>query len=167
MGRRISEKEFIRAYDELADGIFRFCAFQVRDRERARELMQDAFMRTWVYIEGGNEVENLKAFLYKTARNLAINEAVRSKARSLEELQENAGYDPADETEETPESAAEASILLGHLSSLPEESQELITLRYMNGLPVKEVAEILGITPNAASVRIHRALEELRTRMHA
>lgn len=167
MGRRISEKEFIRAYDELADDIFRFCAFQVRDRERARELMQDAFMRTWVYIEGGNEIDNLKAFLYKTARNLSINEAVRSKTRSLEELQENVGYDPADEDSSTPEDAAEISILLRHLSALPEDAQEVLTLRYMNGLAVKEIGEILGAAPNTISVRIHRALEELRKRMHA
>ncbi|HWH16440.1 MAG TPA: RNA polymerase sigma factor [Candidatus Paceibacterota bacterium] len=167
MGRRISENEFIRAYDELADDIFRFCAFQVRDRERARELMQDAFMRTWMYLEAGNEIENLKAFLYKTARNLSINEAVRSKARSLEELQENVGYDPADEESSTPQDAAEASILLQHLSALSEDAQEVLTLRYMNGLAVKEIGEILGAAPNTISVRIHRALEELRKRMHA
>ena len=167
MGRRISENEFIRAYDEHADGIFRFCAFQVRDRERAKELMQDAFTRTWVYIEAGNEIDNLKAFLYKTARNLSINESVRSKALSIEELQEQAGYDPEDEDARTPEDAAEAALLLSHLSALSSDAQELLTLRYMNGLPVKEIADIVGATPNAISVRIHRAIEELKQRMHA
>lgn len=165
MGSKISENAFIRAYDELADDIFRFCAFQVKDRERARELMQDTFMRTWIYIENGNEVENLKAFLYKTARNLSINEAIRSKARSLDELQESVGYDPMDETADTPEDAAEASLLLRYLGELDETSQEVLTLRYMNGLAVKEIGEILGVAPNTVSVRIHRAIQELRKRM--
>ena len=124
-------------------------------------------MRTWVYIEEGNEIDNLKAFLYKTARNLSINEAVRSKTRSLEELQDTVGYDPADEEASTPQDAAEVSILMKHLETLPEEAQEVLTLRYMNGLAVKEIGEILGAAPNTISVRIHRALEELRKRMHA
>lgn len=164
---RISEKAFIRAYDELADDIFRFCAFQVKDRERARDLMQDTFTRTWAYIAAGNTVDALKPFLYKTARNLAINESVRSKTLSLEELQEAGGYDPEDVHEESPERLAEAAILMRHVGSLDPAFQEVLTLRYMNGLAVKEIGEILGQAPGTVSVRIHRALEELKRRMHA
>lgn len=163
---RISEKAFIRAYDELADDIFRFCAFQVKDRERARDLMQDTFTRTWAYIANGNTVDALKPFLYKTARNLAINESVRSKALSLEELQEAGGYDPEDMHEASPERQAEAAILMQHVGSLDHAFQEVLTLRYMNGLAVKEIGEILGQAPGTVSVRIHRALEELKKRMH-
>lgn len=162
-----TEQDFIRAYDELADELFRFCAFQVKDRERAKDLMQDAFMRTWTYLEAGNEVQNLRAFLYKTARNLSINESVRSKALSLEELHEASGYDPEDTAIQSPADAAEAAILLGHVSDLDPPMREALTLRYLNGLAVKEIGEILGEAPNTVSVRIHRALEELRKRMHA
>ena len=164
---KISEKAFIRAYDEYADEIFRFCAFTVKDRERARDLMQDTFTRTWAYVSAGNEIENLRAFLYKTARNLSINESVRSKPLSLEALQEAGGYDPEDTHQRSPEEDAEAAVLLRHLGALDPEVQELLTLRYMNGLAVKEIGEILGLAPNTVSVRIHRAIEELRKRMHA
>lgn len=164
---RISEKAFIRAYDELADDIFRFCAFRLYDRERARDVMQDTFTRTWTYIVAGNDIENLRAFLYKTARNLCTNEFVRSKAYSLDEMQEVAGYDPEDEVSETPEDIAEANVLMRHLSELDPPAQEVLTLRYMNGLAVKEIGEILGEAPNTISVRIHRAIEELKKRMHA
>ena len=167
MGSRISEKAFVKAYDEHADGIFRFCAFYVRDRERARDLMQDAFMRTWAYIAAGNEIENLKAFLYKTARNLSINESVRSRSLSLEELQENAGFDPEDSHEASPADTAEAALLLKHLEELDEAFREVLTLRYMNGLAVTEIGAILGLTPNTVSVRIHRGIQELKKRMHA
>ena len=164
---KVTEKAFIRAYDELADDIFRFCAFRLYDRERARDVMQDTFTRTWVYIGAGNEIDNLKAFLYKTARNLCTNEMVRSSAFSLDEMQEVSGYDPEDQVSETPEDVAEASVLMMHLAELDPASQEVLTLRYMNGLAVKEIGEILGAAPNTVSVRIHRAIEELRKRMHA
>lgn len=164
---KVTEQAFIKAYDEHADAIFRFCMFQIHDRDRARDLMQDTFTRTWVYIQNGNEIENLKAFLYKTARNLSINEAVRSKALSLDELQELGGYDPKDEQQETPERLAEARLLTEHLGSLDPSMQEVLTLRYLNGFAVREIGEILGEAPNTISVRIHRAIQELKKRMHA
>lgn len=163
---RISEESFIKAYDQYAEEIFRFCAFRVGDREKARDLMQDAFTRTWAYIAGGNKIENLRAFLYKTARNLSTNEMVRSKALSLEELHDASGYDPEDRESDSPENAAEASMLMRHLNELEPAVREVLTLRYMNGLAVREIGEILGEAPNTISVRIHRALEELRKRMH-
>ena len=164
---KISEKAFIEAYDTLADDIFRFCAFRLYDREKAKDVMQDTFTRTWVYVQAGNEIDNLKAFLYKTARNLCVNEAVRSTSYSLDEMQEVAGFDPADQVSETPEDIAEASALMKHVAELDPNDQEVLTLRYMNGLAVAEIGEILGLAPNTVSVRIHRAIKELKKRMHA
>lgn len=164
---KITEKAFIKAYDEYADDIFRFCAFRLYDRERAKDVMQDTFTRTWAYIIAGNEIENLRAFLYKTARNLCVNEMTRSTAFSLDEMQEVAGFEPEDTSLDSPLDAAEAAMLTRHIASLDEASQEVITLRYMNGLAVNEIGEILGQAPNTISVRIHRALKELKERMHA
>jgi len=163
---KITEAAFIKAYDEYADEIFRFCAFRVYDRERARDVMQDTFTRTWAYVIAGNEIENLRAFLYKTARNLCVNELVRGKTFSLDEMQEVAGFDPEDDQLDTPERSTEAALLMQHITTLDEASQEVITLRYMNGLAVNEIGEILGEAPNTISVRIHRALQELKKRMH-
>jgi len=163
---KITEAAFIKAYDEYADEIFRFCAFRVYDRERARDVMQDTFTRTWAYVIAGNEIENLRAFLYKTARNLCVNELVRGKTFSLDEMQEVAGFDPEDDQLDTPERSTEAALLMQHITTLDEASQEVITLRYMNGLAVNEIGEILGEAPNTNSVRIHRALQELKKRMH-
>ena len=163
---KVTEKAFIKAYDDFADDIFRFCVFRLYDRERAKDVMQDTFTRTWVYIQAGNQIQHLRAFLYKTARNLCVNEMVRSTAFSLDEMQEVAGYDPQDQVSETAEDIAEASVLMKHLAELDPSFQEVLTLRYINGLAVKEIGEILGQPPNTISVRIHRAVEELRKKMH-
>jgi len=163
---KITEKAFIKAYDEYADEIFRFCAFKLYDREKAQDVMQDSFMRTWAYVTAGNEIENLRAFLYKTARNLCVNEMVRGKTYSLDEMQEVTGFDPEETNIETPEDAAEASVLMQNIAVLDDTFQEVLTLRYMNGLAVNEIGEILGEAPNTVSVRIHRAIQELKKRMH-
>ena len=47
------QKEFEKAYDLYADAIFRHCYLRVSDRELAKDLMQEAFMKTWEYLASG------------------------------------------------------------------------------------------------------------------
>ena len=165
MRRKIDEQAFIAAYDEYAEAIFRYCYFRIYDRERARELMQETFTKAWEYLQKGNEIENLRAFLYKVAHNVCVNEAIRSKPYSLEEMQEKIGYDPADEDMSSPERDAETALLMTRLGELRPKDREVLTLRYLNGLPVTEIAEASGEAPNTVTVRIRRALDELRKKM--
>jgi RNA polymerase sigma-70 factor (ECF subfamily) len=51
------------------------------------------------------------------------------------------------------------------LLSLPEDDQELLRLWAWEQLPPREIAQVLGITANAASIRLHRATKKLRERM--
>lgn len=164
--RKPSERAFTKAYDDYADEIFRFAVFQTGDRDKALDILQDTFTRTWAYLQAGNEIGNLRAFLYKTARNLSINDAARSKAYSLEEMQDMSGFDPEDKEGDSPETLAEHAVLLSRMSELEPQVQELLTLRYMNGLAVREIGEILGLAPNTVSVRIHRAVQDLKKKMH-
>src|SRR3989344_6105879 len=89
-------EEFLRAYDKYADAIFRHCYFRLSDRELAQDTAQETFTRTWKYIADGGDVKNIRAFLYREAHNLIIDEWKRKKAVSLEELAEN-GFDPKEE----------------------------------------------------------------------
>lgn len=164
--RKIDENAFIAAYDEYAEPIFRYCYFKVYDRDRAKDLMQETFTRTWEYLRKGKHIDDLRAFLYRTAHNVCVNEAVRKKAFSLDEMREATGFDPRTE-ERSPEADAEVALLLGRLQELREQDRELLTLRYLNGLDVKEIAAALGEAPNTVSVRIRRALDELRRQMGA
>lgn len=165
MRRKIDEETFIAAYDEYAEAIFRYCYFQVRDRERAKELMQETFTKAWEYLQSGKEIDTVRPFLYRVAHNISVNEVTRRKAYSLEEMQEKAGYDPTDEDSSSPERDAEITLLMERMNELRPKEQEVLTLRYLNGLPVSEIAEATGEPPNTVSVRIRRALEELRKKM--
>ena len=165
MKRRIDEAAFIAAYDEYADAIFRFCYYKVQDRERAKDLMQETFTRAWVYLSEGKEIENLRAFLYKVARNLSVNELVRSKPLSMDELAEG-GFDPKDTASRSPEENSEVAELLRVIETLDPHDSELLIMRYVDDMPVKEIAGVLEIAPNTVSVRIHRALDRLRSALH-
>ncbi len=165
MRRKIDEQAFVAAYDEYAEAIFRYCYFRVNDREKAKELMQETFAKAWEYLQKGKEIDNVRAFLYRVAHNASVNEVTRRKPYSLDEMQERIGYDPVDEVSVSPEQDAEITLLLARLEELRPRDREVLTLRYLNGLPISEIAEAMGEPPNTVSVRVRRALEELRKKM--
>jgi len=82
------EEDFATAYDLYADAIFRHCYFRVNDREKAVDLMQETFMKTWEYLASGKKVTNLRAFLYRSANNLIVDQARRAKLRQEDSLED-------------------------------------------------------------------------------
>lgn len=164
-----TEQEFLAAYDSCATGIFRHCLLRVSSRPYAEEIAQETFLRTWEYIRSGEEIYNLKAFLYKTANNLITDHYRRNSASpefSLDRLLDD-GLEPPSPFDdllryETAELLKEVE---GVLSGLKPEYREIILLRHIEELETEEIAEVLGISYSAVYVRLHRALKALRSRL--
>lgn len=156
----ISEKQFIGAYDTYSEAIFRFCYFRTKDRELAKDLMQQCFLKTWMYVQEGNHVENMRAFLYKIAGNLLIDWYRKRKEESLDTLQEE-GFEPVDTTMQT-DQHAEIGLAMKTLDQLLPQDRELIVWKYVDGLSSREIAKILDKSPGTVSVAIHRAIHRLK-----
>lgn len=153
-------KEFLAAYETFADGIFRHCYFRTSDRELARDLMQETFTKTWGYLVKGGEIKNFKAFLYRTAQNLIIDYYRQKKTQSLDALQEE-GFEPTDEESNTSRYSEHREIVTA-IQKIDREYRDALTMRYLEGLSPKEIAEILGEKENTISVRIHRGLKKVK-----
>ncbi|MDO8523688.1 MAG: sigma-70 family RNA polymerase sigma factor [bacterium] len=162
MNQSDCERWFLAMYESHADAIFRFCCYKLRDREAAVEITQDTFTRIWEYIARGKTIEHFRAFAFRTARN-AIADYVK-KARPLYEhdLAEVAERLLDHSVESTAPDMAELSGVLGCLRGLSEDDQELVMLRYTEGMSVKDIAADLGERPNTVAQRLKRALQALR-----
>src|SRR3989344_1472563 len=152
---------FTKAYDELSDSIFRHCWFRIGDRERAKDLMQEAFTKSWQYISRGEKVDNLKAFLYRVANNLIIDEYRKKKELSLDNLMVE-GFEPGFDDRRKNEQEIDARFILGVVNRLDEKYREAVLMRYIDDLSPKEIAEVTGESENNISVRIHRGLSQLK-----
>ena len=168
--RHDTTKAFEEAYTRYNDELFRHCYLRVSDRERAVELTQEAFLRTWDYIEKGKEVQEFRPFLYRTLKNLIIDEYRKMKTQSLEKMVEDTeggsieALLPPDESN-TLEAAIdrfEGTRALEALKLLPDAYKEVLILRYVDGLSPKEIAQALDENENAVSVRVHRGLKKLK-----
>jgi len=154
-------KEFLTAYDDFADAIFRHCYFMVLDREKAKDLVQDSFIRLWKYIHRGEDVKNVKALVYKIANNLIIDESRKKTAVSIELLAEK-GFDPGFDYMPKLVSELDSRFIAGVLPRLEPKYREAVTMRYVDDFSVQEIAEMTNESENNVSVRIHRGLKQLK-----
>src|SRR3989338_11058452 len=154
-------EQFTKAYDDLSDAIFRHCWFRIGDRERAKDLMQDTFTKSWQYISQGTQVKNLRPFLYKVANNLIIDEYRKKKELSLDGLMAQ-GFEPGFDEKKTTEQGIDVKFAIGVINQLDEKYREVILMRYVDELSPKEIAEVIGDSDNNISVRIHRGIKQLK-----
>ncbi len=155
-------KQFETLFHTYSDAIFRHLYFRLGNRERAKELTQEVFMRTWQHLAAGKEISYEKAFLYKIAGNLFINEIRTDKTNhSLEALVEETSFEPST-NEVNPLEYSEQTEVLRLLEYLPDTYRTVLVMRYIEGLAVKDIAVLLEEKETNISMRIARALEKLK-----
>lgn len=152
------------AYDEFHDAIFRHCYFHTFDRELAKDVLQEAFVKTWEYLAAGNDIDNVRAFLYRVATNLIINGVRKKKETSLDALQEE-GFDPGADDDMHKRDFVQEERVMCMLKKIEEPYRTAVTMRYIEGLSPAEIADVTGETPNVISVRIHRGLKQLESHL--
>ena len=123
--------------------------------------MQETFTKSWQYISRGEKVDNLKAFLYRVANNLIIDEYRKKKELSLDNLMVE-GFEPGFDDRRKNEQEIDARFILGVVNRLDEKYREAVLMRYIDDLSPKEIAEVTGESENNISVRIHRGLSQLK-----
>lgn len=156
----------MQCYEANADAVFRHCWFRVRDRERAQDIMQEAFCRTWTAIAGGSRIDNVRAYVFTTATHLIIDHARRKKEQSLDALLD-AGWQTGVDARPHLEANADARRALTALAALTDEEREILVLRYVEAFPPREIAAMYGTTVNAMTVRIHRTKTKARRALRA
>lgn len=137
----------------------------------AEDLAQEVFIRTWAHREGWDDRGSPRAYLYRIARNLALNARRdgRSAHRRLAPLPAVAtsrnGADRARRADHPEHRFAvrtlEADIKRA-VNALPPRRREVFTLARFQGLSHREIAETLGIAPQTVANHMRLALEELR-----
>jgi RNA polymerase sigma-70 factor (ECF subfamily) len=164
-----SNKAFEEAFEQYSDELFRHCVLRISDRERALELTQEAFLRSFEYAQR-EEIREIRPFLYRTLRHLIIDEYRKDKPVSLEGMVNEAeGEDvemllPADEgnTLESAMQRLDGVQALAKVKELPDAYREVLLMRYVDGLSPKEIAQSIHESENVVSVRIHRGLKKLK-----
>lgn len=145
--------------------IFRYVVVQLRSKEDAEEVTSTTFIRLWEYVtRRDGSIDHLAAFLYRIAKHCMIDLARRRRpAASIEEMAEG-GMEISDPHGTVDSDAIDRTALIVRgLKVLPSADRDLLIWRFIEGVPVHEIALMLHTSENATSVRIYRALEKMRT----
>mgnify|MGYP001583856839 FL=1 len=163
----MDEQAFIELYHEHAPKLFKYCYFRVHSKEDAEDLAGKVFMKTWDYLVQGKTIDNMRAFLYRSAHNLVVDFYKTSK-KDREISIHSFGEDTIDipDTSDIAGDAETKSLVkevMEKLEVLSDDYREIIILRFINELSIAEIAEATGMTENNVSVKLHRAVEKLKS----
>lgn len=163
------ESDLIRLYEQYRRPIHSYTYRLLGNMEDADDVTQEVFVRACSSWSSLYERERLSAWLYRIATNLCVDQLRRRKriswwplsgrARENEQSENAAGDDMLNFLSDAggiPE-IAERELIRLTLANMPEEYAIALVLSAAQGVPYQEIADIVGISPNAAATRISRA----------
>jgi RNA polymerase sigma-70 factor (ECF subfamily) len=144
------------------------------NEDEARDAVQDAFMSAFKAIATFNGESKLSTWLHRITVNAALMRLRRRRQRperSIDELlprfqedghfaEEPGGW--AASSQELLERRETRVMVRACIDRLPERYRTVLMMRDIEDLDMDEMAELLGITPNAVKIRVHRARQALR-----
>jgi RNA polymerase sigma-70 factor (ECF subfamily) len=161
-GMGADDSDLLRAlFAEHGDALYAHALRLVSgDRQKAEDLVQETLLRAWRHPEALDPVRgSVRAWLFTTARNLAIDLWRRRSVRVGEVVTDVLPEDLADdETDRT----VEAWLIAEALARLSPVHREVLVECFYQGRSVAEAANRLGVPPGTVKSRTHYALRSLR-----
>ena len=152
-------------YDDFNLPIYRYIYRQVGDVETTRDLTAEVFRRFLQSIQNGKgPTDHLSAWLYRVAHNIVVDHYRREQHRKHTPLDQEL-HASNDNTGRSAETLIMAQTVRKALLQLTPDQQQVITLKFLEGLSNKEVAEIAGKPVGAIKSLQHRALAALQRQL--
>jgi RNA polymerase sigma-70 factor (ECF subfamily) len=156
-------KAFETLYLRYLESIYRYIFFRVGDEAQAEDMTEEVFVRAWEALPKFKPSKSpFASWLYRIAHNLLVDHYRRRNPISIPV--EDLAYHS--DSSKLPEvmvgEKQEYEILAKAIMRLDPVEQDVIILRFMQGLSHREVAALIGKSPTASRVIQHRALNTLR-----
>lgn len=164
------EDAFRRLVERHQDRLVGLCQRLLGDREEAMDAAQEVFLKTYGRAGSLEPKGELFTWMYRVATNHCLNRIRRRKLAQFLSLTadpegEGANLDPADDAPDalaTLESRRRWRKTRQEIEALPESQRVVLILARFEGLPYRQIGEILGISEGAVESRLFRAMRRLR-----
>lgn len=142
-------RDFNKSVEDYSDGLFRFILKNLRDEERARDIVQDSYEKLWGKVESVDS-QKVKSYLFSTAYHTMIDIVRKESRQSL--IEDSHQLNMAHENQYSDLS----EILNEALNQLPEDQKSVILLRDYEGYSYEEISKITGLNESQVKVYIYR-----------
>jgi len=133
--------------------------------DMAEDLAQEAFCRAYAHMDDINDPAKFKPWLWGITRN-ACRDWLRKSARGGPRLDLPAeGIEGSNDPSQDAEQSERRDRVRLAVGELPEKYRVVVYLRHLEGLPYKEIAQMLGMSMSGVSSRMAEAHEMLRLKL--
>ena len=145
-------EEIVDAYAAM---VRRIATVYERQPDRVDDLVQDVWIAVCQSLPRLKDHTNLKSYIARIAQNICVSHVRRAIVRHTQSLTDTLP-DLAPPADEATGNAVKLARLIEAVRALPDNLKTVVSL-YLEEMPVKDIALVLGISESNASVRLHRA----------
>ncbi len=158
-GADFAYRRLIGRYENL---LKRYVWNIVFSRDQTDDIVHDAFVDFWMhYVQAGRPIENVRALLFRIARNRAVDWVRRQKVRRWFRLNFQPVYEVENPYVRLVKKDEQAKVMHS-IAKLPCKDREILELVYVEKMTMADAAQILSIGEEAVSSRLRRARARLK-----
>lgn len=146
----MTTEEYNKCVDDFSDGVYRFVLHNMRDEDKAKDVVQDSFVKMWEKV-ADIDYKKGRSYLFTTAYHTMIDTIRREKKMtSFDDIE----YSQAAGSKEF---LGLKEIVRDAVNKLPEIQRSVVLLRDYEGYSYEEIGEITGLNESQVKVYIYRA----------
>ena len=166
------EKAFAYYFNLYFNQIVGFCTEFIKDRDQAKNIAQEAFLKLWLNKEKVQKINGIKAFLYTSAKSDCLNLFRHKKVvhkyfdSSLRKREESLNIEVLNAMNFDTVMLTELEDLIeGSVNELPDKCKQVFKMRRVEFKKNKEIAAELDISIKAVEANMTRALKHLKNKL--
>lgn len=156
------QEDITRLFEESRSEVYRYMLTVGLYPQQAQEAVQEAYLRLYVALRKGEEIQNQRAWIFRVAHNFGIREHDReSRSQAFDEDLEARLVDPNSNPEMTAIDRERNVRFHQAIQELSTQQRRCLCLR-VEGLRYSEIGSVLGISAKTVGEFLRRAITHLR-----
>ncbi|CAA6829656.1 MAG: RNA polymerase sigma-70 factor, ECF subfamily [uncultured Aureispira sp.] len=159
-----SQREFQEIYHKHFNGLANYAYFVLKDKDAAKDVVQDVFLDLWNKRASLSITTSLEAYLVRAVKFKSIDFIRKDKTKQqyVEKMTPTSLPLTEDHSDDEEQTANRKKQLSYAIAQLPTKCRQVFLLSRLNGYTYKEIAEEMNISPKTVENQISRALKLLR-----
>lgn len=149
----------------MKDKLFRLAYSIVRDRADAEDILQDVLMKLWSRRDEWIHISNLEAYCFRITKNAALDRLASLTVRktgAIDPEKENRFFIEEHSPHNEMVRKEQRKVIEKSIDELSENQRLVFTLREIEGMSYREIAEVLSISEDLVKISLHRARQKMK-----
>lgn len=154
-------------YERYADKVYRKCLSFEKDKDAAKDLMQDVLVKVFLQLANFQHRSRFSTWLYSITYNFCVEHHRKKNKMPLSKIEDENEMALADEVNDEEFLLLQNTELNKALQLITPEDKMILLMKYQDDIPIKELMEIFQVSESAIKMRLARARKRVKDIMEA